>query len=288
MIAHVAEAGEKRGRVVLQLSSSGRCSDVALEAAVRVAKAFNSEIESLILESEDLLNVAGFSFAKELSLTGRSLRNLEQAVIEEDLRSAAAALQRRVQSTARQAEVPCHFRTVRGDPVEALSTACTESGPWNVIALADPWDLARSQVLSRILSEVHGMTGIVLSGTKARSIEGPVVAVIENLSHLSSMLRAAKRIASVADGEVHLLVIGEENDLSGMIEGQVRLALGEQGMAHVSMLSIRQGTPNSIAEILRGLRAGFVIAEAQGILMPPLAKGRAALDLIEGSVLLVT
>jgi hypothetical protein len=31
-----------------------------------------------------------------------------------------------------------------------------------------------------------------------------------------------------------------------------------------------------------------VIAEAQGILMPPLAKGRAALDLIEGSVLLVT
>ena len=287
MIAHVAEAGEKSGRVVLQMSSAGHCSDVALEAAMRVAKAFNSEIESLILESDDLLNVAGFSFAKEISLTGRSLRSLEHAAIEDDLRGATAALQRRVLISARRAEVPCHCRTVRGDPVEALAIACMENGPWNVIALADPWDVGRGNVLARLLNEVHGMTGVIVSGVRASSIQGPVAAVIENLSHLSAMMRAAKRIASVAGGEVHLLVAGEIDDHAGEVEGQVRLALGDQDMAGVSMMGIRRGTPYSIAEILRELRAGFVIAEAYGLLMPPVAGGRCALDVIEGPVLFV-
>jgi hypothetical protein len=118
-------------------------------------------------------------------------------------------------------------------------------------------------------------------------MQGPVVAVIEDLSHLSAMMRAAKRIASVAGGEVQLLVVSEDDDHSGVVEGQVRLALGEQEMAHVSMLGIRQGTPHSIAEILRALGAGFVIAEAQGILMLSAAGGRSALDLVEGPVLLV-
>ena len=55
MIAHVAEAGEDRGRVVLRLGSSGRLSDIALEAAMRVAQAFQSEIESVFVEGTGYL-----------------------------------------------------------------------------------------------------------------------------------------------------------------------------------------------------------------------------------------
>ena len=39
MIAHVAQTGENRGRVVLQLGSA-HPSVIALEAAVRIARAF--------------------------------------------------------------------------------------------------------------------------------------------------------------------------------------------------------------------------------------------------------
>ena len=56
MIAHVAQAGEDRGRVVLHLQS-GHPSAIALEAAVRIARAFQSEIESLFVEDEQLLIV---------------------------------------------------------------------------------------------------------------------------------------------------------------------------------------------------------------------------------------
>ena len=57
MIAHVAQTGEDRGRVVLQLRS-GRPSAIALQAAVRVAQAFNSEIESLFVQDQQLLDLA--------------------------------------------------------------------------------------------------------------------------------------------------------------------------------------------------------------------------------------
>ena len=58
MIAHVAQTGEDRGRVVLQLGSA-HPSAIALEAAVRVARAFQSEIESLFVEDDAALRLRG-------------------------------------------------------------------------------------------------------------------------------------------------------------------------------------------------------------------------------------
>ena len=53
MIAHVASSGEDRGRVVLQLGSRTP-NEVALNAAIRIARAFQSEIESLFVEDQQL------------------------------------------------------------------------------------------------------------------------------------------------------------------------------------------------------------------------------------------
>ena len=40
---------------------------------------------------------------------------------------------------ARSADVPLRSRVVRDEPLRALSIACAESGPWNVVALAEPF-----------------------------------------------------------------------------------------------------------------------------------------------------
>ena len=58
MIAHVAAAGEDKGRVVLRLGAGVPASDIALEAAVAVARAFQSEIESLFIEDRQLFELA--------------------------------------------------------------------------------------------------------------------------------------------------------------------------------------------------------------------------------------
>ena len=69
MIAHVAEAGEARGRVIVR-TTSARASDIAIQAAVLIAQAYRSEIESLYIEDTELIASARFSFVREISPTG--------------------------------------------------------------------------------------------------------------------------------------------------------------------------------------------------------------------------
>ena len=96
MIMHVAEAGEQRGRVVLHITS-GHPNKVAIEAAVRIAQAFHSEIESLFVEDMQLYDMASYPFAREISLRGTN-RALSREDIERDLRLTGKALCRRVES----------------------------------------------------------------------------------------------------------------------------------------------------------------------------------------------
>ena len=91
MIAHVARAGEDRGRVVLRLCPTCHQSEVALEAAIKVAQAFDAEVESLFVEEQQLIEMASFPFASEISLAGRSRRALSPATIESEMRGMAAA-----------------------------------------------------------------------------------------------------------------------------------------------------------------------------------------------------
>ena len=128
MIAHVAETGENQGRVVLQLGSA-HPSAIALEAAVRIARAFQSEIESIFIEDEQLFDCAAYGFVREVSLTGRQRQVMSPAGMTRDLRFAARAARRQLEVLAQRAEVPLRARIVRDDPLRALSIACAETGP---------------------------------------------------------------------------------------------------------------------------------------------------------------
>jgi hypothetical protein len=69
MIAHVAQSGEDRGRVVIQIRSR-HPSAVAMQAAVQIARAFGSDLESLFVEDEQLFDCAAYGFVREISLSG--------------------------------------------------------------------------------------------------------------------------------------------------------------------------------------------------------------------------
>src|SRR5690606_24872407 len=105
MIAHVADAAEARGRVVLQLRTANP-NAVAIEAALRVAQAFQSGIETLFVEDLQVFDLASFPFAREISLTGRRSRAISSREIEQEFRLAFASLQRRIEALAKAAGVP--------------------------------------------------------------------------------------------------------------------------------------------------------------------------------------
>ncbi len=268
MIMHVAEAGEQRGRVVLHITS-GHPSDIAMEAAVRIAQAFHSEIESLFVEDLQLYDMASYPFAREISYTGARSRVLSRDAIERDLRLCARALSRRVEALALAANVPLRgARVVRDDPLQALAKACAEDGPWNVVALADVLSPGQGARLCELFANVGGYTGLMLVGPKARRTRGPVIAVIESPDHLQPMLRAAERMAGVTGGEVVVMLLSDSPTNGQSLEEQVRLALGVHAKVRLLNYQIDHGAPAALAEIIRRLQAGFLIGHFGGILVP--------------------
>ena len=266
MIMHVAEAGEQRGRVVLHITS-GQPNEVAIEAAVRIAQAFHSEIESLFVEDLQLYDMASYPFAREISFTG-ARRELSRDALERDLRLAARALRRRVEALALAANVPLRARVVRDDPIQALAKACAEDGPWNVVALADALAPGQGARLSELFSSVAGYTGLMLVGPKARRTRGPVIAVVESPDHLQPMLRAAERMAGVTGGEVLVMLLSDSPSRGRWLDEQVRLALGDHARVRLLHSQVDHGAPAALAEVIRRLDAGFLIGHFGGILVP--------------------
>ncbi|HRD75886.1 MAG TPA: hypothetical protein PK264_08105, partial [Hyphomicrobiaceae bacterium] len=250
-------------------------SEVALDAAMRVARAFESEVESLFIENAQLYQLASYSFAREISLSGRQTRSLSEASISQQLKLAAHAVQRRIEALARIAEVPFSHRIVRDEPVPALARACSERGPWNVVALAEPFSPANAQELRHLFEEVTGTTGLVIVGPSARRTTGPVVAVVEDLDHVEPMLRAAERLATITTAvgramaePVTLVVVGEDRSARDWLEGQVRLMIARRDDVRLSLPEETRGVADVIAEEIRRLGAGFVVSQFGGHVVP--------------------
>jgi hypothetical protein len=267
MIAHVAQAGEDRGRVVLHLRS-GCPSAIALEAAVRIARAFQSEIESVFVQDEQLMDCADYDFVREMSLTGRQQRPMSRDAVARDMHLAAVGARRQIEELARRAEVPLRSRVVRDEPLRALSIACAETGPWNVVALAEPFTGSTGGMLKQLLVEIAGATGLVLVGPQARRITGPTIVAIEDIDQLPTMLKAAERLAALDETEVVLLLVASDDERLQWMDGQARLVAEARDNVRIASAEVHRGEAAVIAETLRRLRGGFVIGQFGGLVVP--------------------
>jgi hypothetical protein len=267
MIAHVARAGEQKGRVVVRLTGANP-SSVALEAAVRVARAFRSEIESLFVEDDRLFDACHFSFTHEVSASGRRKRALTAETLAAEMRSLAHALQRHMVRLAETAEVPLRHRVVRGEPVHAVAAACRECGPWNVVALAEPIGPGSAEVLGRLAEEVADATGILVVGPRSRRVGGPIVAVVEDEVSLAPLLQSAERLRLAPEEVITVLLVGDDADTLGWIEAQARLAVAGRSDVRLVNAPNPHGTAGVAAEAVRRLLPGFVIARFGGLLVP--------------------
>src|SRR5262245_35724886 len=258
MIAHVAQSGEDRGRVVIQIRSR-HPSGVAMQAAVQIARAFGSDLESLFIEDKQLFDCAAYGFAREISLSGRQSRPLSIDSMMRDLHLAAQGTRRQLEALAREAQVPLRCRVVRDEPLRALTMACAEVGPWNVVALGEPFGGGYCAILKQLLAEVSGTTGIVTVGPRAKRVAGPVIVAVEEMAELPDMLRLAERLASVEGAEVVLLLVAaSEADLAQM-EGEARLVVEDREGVRFEPVAVARGASASMAETLRRLRGGMVI-----------------------------
>jgi hypothetical protein len=267
MIAHVAQTGEDRGRVVLQLRT-GRPSTIALEAAIRVARAFQSEIESVFVQDQQLIDCAAYGFACEISLSGRARRPVSPDGMQRDLQLASQIALREIAMLAERSEVPLRSRVVRDEPLRALSIACAERGPWNVVALAEPFNAGNGALLKQLLVEIADTKGLVLVGPKGRRLTGPIVVAIEDTDRLPDLLRAAERLAAIDGSHIVVLLIAPDAERAFEMEAQARLVLEAREDVRIEAAATARGEAAVIAEALRRLRGGFVICQFGGLVVP--------------------
>lgn len=268
MIAHVAEAGEHRGRVVLELTS-GDLNPFAIEAALRIAAAFKSEIEGLFIEDQRLFDIASYPSSTEIALSGRRREALTTDRISRQLQHLSASLNRRIAALAAAADVPFKATTVRNDPLAALMCACEDVGPWNVIALAEPVSSAHPGKIKNLFECVSGATGVVIVGRNARRTEGPIVVAIDDIDHLEAQLRAAERLnPSAQNGTIQLVLIAADEVETADMEDQARLLLAGALDLSIQRVSPKFGTAVEMARMLQRIKPGLVIARFGGYLFP--------------------
>jgi hypothetical protein len=119
-----------------------------------------------------------------------------------------------------------------------------------------------------VFEEVSGTTAVVVVGPRAQRTTGSVVIALESLDRLPGMLRTAERLAPVAGGDILLMLIADSEEQLGWMDAQARLVLGEREDVRLAVAEIPRGAPSVVAETLRRLRAGFIIAEFAGLVIP--------------------
>jgi hypothetical protein len=171
--------------------------------------------------------------------------------------------------------------------LRAISVACAETGPWNVVVLAEPLSPGDAGFLKQLMLEIDGATGLGLVGPKAQRCSGPAIIVVENTDLLPGMLMTAERMADLDNGNIVLLLTATREDELAQMEGQARLVVGGREDVRIEPAEIDRGEAAVLAERLRRLRGGFVIGQYGGVLVPEDGDLRPLLAALECPLFLV-
>lgn len=269
MIAHVAEAGEDRGRVVVRLGSLTLSSPAALAAAVHVARAFQSEIEGVFIEDPDLFEAAAHGFVREVGHFAGRARPLSHALVAGDTAHLAVALQRELANAAAQHRVRFTARSMRERVVPALAQACAERGPWNIVAFGEPIvTAAAAELLFEALGHVFGATGYLVAGERAQWRRGPVLVVAEDVDRLSGQLRVARGLAAVERDPVWLIPVGVDEIGRDWLESEIRMLAGAASDVRLLPALDTASLADALAPTLAALEPRLIITRNGGLTAP--------------------
>lgn len=255
---------EKRLSIIVEVRTSTP-SQAALEAAAEVARAMGAELKSIFVEDNELRDVANLSCARAVSFSGRASGRLDLDTLEHEMQLASAAVRREIERMARLADIPCRFDVVAGNPLRTLAEHAAQSA---MLALAEPMTPALASRLEALTGELRGLMGLVLAGPRARRRSGPIVAVVEDVSQLESILATARRLISPSRRAIVLLLVGEDARERAALEEQARALLKGLSAPEVTEVRSMLADAELLAGVLKRLGGSFLVAQLGGMLAP--------------------
>jgi hypothetical protein len=267
MIAHVAEASERSGRVVLWLDPEAQCSAAFLETPVRLAAAYGAEVETVVVapSGED---------ADDLPIRRIGRGGVSEAALSQSEHRRFGLLTQRYRRAVEEAgarhRVKVRHTEACGDAVDRISEMCLARGPWNIVALGRVPAFGGHALISALLANVGGATGFLLCGEPRAAAGSRVVVIVEDADRLPSMLRAAERLSG-SGGSIHVVIGAETAAEHAELDAQARLlTAGSKGVAF-EKAGPTFGVPGALTEIVARMKPSLVMARFGG---SALADGR--------------
>ena len=257
MITHVAEASELSGRVVLWLDPESRCTPAVLDAPLRLASAYDAEIETIIVDQG--ADESGDVPFRRIGHVG--LPDVPPVAYRFQL--LAQRCRRTVEDVGRAHKVKVRHALAQGDAVDRISEMCLMRGPWNIVALMGIPAVQGQSVINSLLANVSGATGFLLCGEKPAKKKTGVVVIVEDGERLPSMLRAAERL-SHPGAAVHLVIGAETSAEHTELEHQARLLMADVSEVSFAPVGPTFGVPGALTEILARMKPTFVVARFGG------------------------
>jgi hypothetical protein len=266
MIAHVAESSEASGRVLLWLEPGAISMPQTFDASVRIACAYAADLETLTIDGPKVVALAGIPSA-HVSYLGKTAKDAGSVLSSTDIRGRLAERQRReVSALAARSNVNVSHSTAGGDAIDRLAEMCDASGPWNIVAVSRPPSAELPGLLSAILANVGGATGVVVAGRGGRTLGPDVAVAVEDIERMPSMIRAAERLV-VPGGNIHVMIAAETVAAYEELDGHIRLfARGMPNIVHTPG-GPDFGMTGTMDDELFRLRPCFVIARLGGNLL---------------------
>jgi len=260
-----------------------------LDTAVEFAHRVEAELEGLFVEDVELMRLAEHPFAHEVSLTGGLPKPLDLAAIERDWRALATGVRLSLEARAREMNVRCSFRVVRGRLEAEVRAAAAEADlvimDWAGAALTRHVRLKTSAELP-----VAGPSGsVLLLHGRPAPIES-IVVVCDDGPATKRVLGAAARLRSRlrSEGTAPRLTVvcrGESRAAAADSENAARETLRDEGIDAVFRPLAGAG-PEELADALRTPANALLMLPAS---LPLLStdEGERLIADSEGPVLLV-
>ncbi len=221
--------GLRLRRILVGLDAS-RESLEALEAAARVAARLQAELTGLFVEDEDLLNLAGLPFAREIALTGDGGRTLNPETVEKDLRQQAAQARRALEDTAKRRSLRWSFRVTRGRAGSELVAAAGDADLVAVGKAVRPLT-RRARLGTTARAVTAGTTAAVLlaGGPEVLTHTGRVMTSYDGSGCAKRALALAVRMAHNDGGELSVFLLPGGRP-PGVLQQEVVAQSAEQGL----------------------------------------------------------
>jgi nucleotide-binding universal stress UspA family protein len=267
---------EKKIRRILVALDASSGSLAALRASAGLAAALQAELVGLFVEDVNLIRLSALPFAQEVRWPSARRQQLNEQLMEQQLRLRASVARRALALAADQLEVAWTFTVVRGRVTEAVMEACLDADLLS-LGRASRTMARRSRMGSTARAVAERSPRSVLLARQASDMDWPVVVTYDGSELARRGLAAGIRLAQRYENNLIVLILGEDRESAAPLVGEVQAQI-EPIPLHVDFRFVSAGDADQLVAIVRDQSCSLVILAGE----TPSLRGEALQLLLDG------